>query len=480
MGKIVIRVDSSLSIGSGHVIRCLTLAKVLKNRGFDLVFLCKEKVGDHISLVSKDFQVISLKETAASSDFDDIKLLVGLGFSVDLMIVDHYELGADWERAAAKMLGCKLFVIDDLVRCHDANLILDQTFGREAFEYSNSAVKILNGCKYALLKPDFQKKREMLFKNDSPNEKLNVLIFFGGGDVGLITYKILPFFINSSEIEKITVLINEQSACMSAITSIVNKSSNITIKNHVDNMALEIGCHDLVVGASGASTWERACLGIPGIYYKIAENQTEIFNSINNLNIGIAASNGIGSLQEYLKILKGDYQSYRDANFKLCDGLGVYRVATEVENLLEYDCSRVDLRTAIESDIDTVFNWQKIPETRRYALDSNTPSYENHVQWMRKKLENYKDYFYIIMSKDSNEDLGVVRLDYQAPQKYLVSIFLDSKFYGKGYGKEALLVLHKLHPQGQKVAVVLKNNTASHKLFQSAGYTKINEEKYIK
>ena len=51
----VIRVDSSIKIGSGHVMRCITLAKKLeKNAGYDVHFICRELEGNIIDAIAQN------------------------------------------------------------------------------------------------------------------------------------------------------------------------------------------------------------------------------------------------------------------------------------------------------------------------------------------------------------------------------------------------------------------------------------------
>lgn len=49
--KIIFRVDASLSIGSGHVFRCLNLAGALRKNGFECIFLTKEHAGNLIQYI---------------------------------------------------------------------------------------------------------------------------------------------------------------------------------------------------------------------------------------------------------------------------------------------------------------------------------------------------------------------------------------------------------------------------------------------
>ena len=65
--QIVIRCDASLSIGSGHVIRCRTLARALQQRGAKVLFLCRRQPGDLISLLEKEFQVVTLSAQKLSN-----------------------------------------------------------------------------------------------------------------------------------------------------------------------------------------------------------------------------------------------------------------------------------------------------------------------------------------------------------------------------------------------------------------------------
>ena len=116
MTRILIRCDASLAIGSGHVIRCRSLARELRRSGGEVTFLCRRQSGDWISLLEKEFLVVPLPEQplAASSGLegrdlyaawlgcsqeDDatqcLQALAECGItSTTWLVVDHYGLDA--------------------------------------------------------------------------------------------------------------------------------------------------------------------------------------------------------------------------------------------------------------------------------------------------------------------------------------------------------------------------------------------------
>ena len=56
--QVVFRVDSSLQIGTGHVMRCLSLADELKSNNNNVSFVCRNDVGNLINFIkNKGYRV---------------------------------------------------------------------------------------------------------------------------------------------------------------------------------------------------------------------------------------------------------------------------------------------------------------------------------------------------------------------------------------------------------------------------------------
>src|SRR3989338_8793753 len=104
--NILIRTDYSSKSGLGHVMRCLTLADSLQIQGAQIKFSC-----DPCDLiVRRGYDVISPIKNEVEGD---------------LLIVDHYGLDKNWEQKQRKFFD-RIFVIDDLAREHDCDILLDQ------------------------------------------------------------------------------------------------------------------------------------------------------------------------------------------------------------------------------------------------------------------------------------------------------------------------------------------------------------------
>ena len=113
--KIVFRVDASIWIGGGHVMRCLALAQALKPAIESVKFACLPQNGDLIQLIqSRGFQVCVLNTPAwiitpendtdyaawlQRSQEDDVADFIKVVGHADLVVTDHYAIDAAWQKA---------------------------------------------------------------------------------------------------------------------------------------------------------------------------------------------------------------------------------------------------------------------------------------------------------------------------------------------------------------------------------------------
>lgn len=328
--------------------RCLTLAEALRKNGAECYFICRMHDGHLLEFIRlKGFKVYSLDQEKESEDyshwlgaspFQDITACIKPLQTIkpDWLIVDHYSLDIAWE-SALRHYCRKVMVIDDLAdRQHDCDILLDQTFGRSPAEYTSLVAehcRILCGSRYAILRPEFLLWREYSLQRRQSPQLRNIIISLGGVDNDNITTKILDT-LESSYLKKklnITVVLGKTSPWAKKVTS---KAAQIKYKTNVKvdvkNMAELMSNSDLAIGAAGATTWERCCLGLPTIQLVLAENQREIAASLEKINAAILIYDICDIPSILNRISPNEMHNISSTSKKLIDGLGCYRNIKEM------------------------------------------------------------------------------------------------------------------------------------------------------
>lgn len=274
--NIFFRVDASFTIGTGHMMRCLTLANFLKGNGARVTFICAELAGNMIEYVrSFGFEVIAV---SGKFEYDAMRTVAILKEQeCDLVIVDHYQIDEKWESVLKRKLSkLKLMVIDDLAnRKHDCDLLLDQNY-QENFESRYDALvpkqcEKLLGPSYLLLRPEFYKENRI-----RTNAQVgNILVFYGGSDPTGETVKALyalsQLVQGNVQVHVVVGLSNLKKDLIAKIC----KKSGFRYYEQINYLADLMRESDLSLGAGGVTMWERCYLGVPSIVTIVAENQLE-------------------------------------------------------------------------------------------------------------------------------------------------------------------------------------------------------------
>lgn len=297
--QIVFRTDASVQIGTGHVMRCLTLADALRSEGADCTFICRGQTGHLVDLINeRGHQVMMLAvsdslPTNAShenlahaawlgtdwaTDANDSQQAIG-SRTVDWLVVDHYSLDHRWEKDMRPFTQ-KIMVIDDLAdRVHDCDLLLDQNLGRSVEDYRSLVpdhAKSLIGPRYALLRPEFTAMRQMSLARRQDPQLKHLLITLGGVDKDNLTGEVLQTLrICQLPINlRITVVMGPHAPWLENVQAIAAAMPRPTqVKVSVRDMASLMTDSDLVIGAAGGTAWECCSLGLPSFVITAAENQ---------------------------------------------------------------------------------------------------------------------------------------------------------------------------------------------------------------
>lgn len=293
--NIIIRTDSSDQIGSGHVMRCLTLADYLKSRDNTVRFVCRylpdnmityiEQRGYSVEVLMPPDGIINFENLngyeewlTVTTEFDlkQTSEILSKSSASDWLIIDHYALDKNWHKSVRSFCN-NLMVIDDLAnRKYDCDIILDQNLngnmnGRYGDLVSEKCIRLI-GPQFALLRPEFINARNAV-KEHSGRIK-NILIFFGGVDNDNLTSRAIEAVLQCEYKNfHVDVIVGMGNSYYNEIREICNDRQSFQIHRNVNNMAKMMAQADLAIGAAGTTSWERAWLGLPSIIVVLADNQ---------------------------------------------------------------------------------------------------------------------------------------------------------------------------------------------------------------
>lgn len=305
--NIVFRVDSSTFLGSGHVMRCLTLADEMRRNGLEAFFICRELPGNICRVVEqKNYEVYKLPqndneptnmETDGKTIWPDVSWNIDAEQTVDILkqlfieraidwlIVDHYGIDKQWESFMRPYVR-KIMVIDDLAnRPHDCDLLLDQNYYENAqVRYEGlvpESCQLLLGSSFALIRNEFKVARKEQKARTGKVER--IAVFFGGSDPTNETKKTLHAIDQIGRIDiSVDVIVGSSNPKLSEIRKLCSRMNQVAFYSQIENMAQILMKADLAIGAGGSSTWERCYLGIPTLTIIVAANQIETTRALAN------------------------------------------------------------------------------------------------------------------------------------------------------------------------------------------------------
>lgn len=355
---IAFRTDASSQIGTGHFMRCLTLANALKERGVQTRFVSRHLPEYlHSMLVAKghEFALLDSIQNDAKLEEDSLTHSHWLGVSQasdaqatiqalsdqtwDWLIVDHYALDTRWE-SALRQTTSKIMVIDDIAdRFHDCDLLLDQNLYTDMeIRYMGKVppkCQLLLGPSYALLRREFRQLHELIKPRTGPANR--ILVFFGGVDTnnytGIAINALIGLGVKNLHVD---IVIGAQHPCFDQIEEACVQNGFFCYIQ-TDRMAELMAVADLAIGAGGSASWERCCLGLPALIVSLANNQIEIAKALDLCGACVYVGTAETANKLLLKnaIINSIYNpewltAHSAKSYSIVDGLGVERLYKKI------------------------------------------------------------------------------------------------------------------------------------------------------
>ena len=474
MTRFAFRCDASQKIGSGHVMRCRTLARVLQRRGAEVTFLCRPHPSDLIALLEEEFRVLVLAELSVrapdgfpatpptgrelyetwlgcSEEQDAADCLAALAAaqieSPAWVVVDHYGLGSAWQGLMQDGLGQggrsgpSLLVLDDLAdRAHQAVVLMDANRLDPAAPdpYRHlvpEACTTLLGPAYALLDPVYPTLQSLL---PSRTQLARVLVFFGGVDAANYAAIALQALTHPGLLHlSVDVAIAAGALHRADLEIRAKQRPNTELHVGLSSLAGLMARADLALGAAGTASWERACLGLPSLVVPVAENQLEGASALQAA--GAARCLDLQKWADPVATLKAallellDAPDYLRAMSEACLLLGDGRGLARVVAALLGPAAGLHLRPAQPADLWLYHWWASDPLVRRQSFNSDPISLAQHRHWFADRLSSPLALLRVLKDVDGLP-LGQIRFERTAESEVraVIGFSLDRLVRGRG------------------------------------------------
>jgi UDP-2,4-diacetamido-2,4,6-trideoxy-beta-L-altropyranose hydrolase len=335
MKRLLFRADAGSRIGTGHVMRCLSLAGAWQY-GRSILISCCDSYDLARRAAEANVEFIPL--VAAHPNCQDLKdtLQYIRTLKADGVVLDGYHFDPAYQQAI-KASGTHLMVIDDYAHQprYEADVLVNQNIGAEILPYCcNPGAQLLLGTRYALLRSQFSSC--VGYKRQIPCVGRKILVTLGGTDPDNVTLKVIRALQQSNleSCEAVIVLGGGNTHEAEIRLAVRSAGARTRLVTDVSNMPELMVWADIAISAGGTTCWELALMGLPNIILVQAENQLKIADGLNRagvaLNLGWHYDVSVDDISCTAKDLLQQESLRRRmsaAGQKLVDGCGASRVA---------------------------------------------------------------------------------------------------------------------------------------------------------
>ncbi|MGJ7516016.1 UDP-2,4-diacetamido-2,4,6-trideoxy-beta-L-altropyranose hydrolase [Pseudomonas baetica] len=484
--RVLIRADASYTIGSGHIARCMTLARVMRQQGSHVAFACRQLPGNRLdSLAAQGFDTIALPAHYSdedpqqaiesmlpwAADIAALDLALKHQPPFDWIIVDHYGLDHHWQTAARRWAS-RIAAVDDLAtRRYNVDLLLNQNLSGTPQAYAGllpQGCQTLLGPRFALLREEFCGPAIEI----KPRAK-RVLVNFGGFDAAMQTHQAMLALRDFDELE-VDFVAGADNPAWTQMQALAVGRAHWRLHSFVGDFHRLMAQADLFVGAGGGTSWERAAMGLPTISIAVSNNQQANGEAMAvsgaHVFMGAREALSVEQLRQAIGFVasnQGLRQSLAERSRSLVDGRGAQRVAAALAGAV------LQIRRATLDDARLLFDGRNDEVVRRWSMNAQTIDWSQHQQWLAASLGDPQRLLLIAEADDG--PVGVLRYDLHGLDAE-VSIYLFHQRHGLGWGKALLTrgeaFVRRHWPQLNAItAQVLPANQPSLKLFSESGFT---------
>ncbi len=276
--NILFRTDSSSTIGTGHIMRDLVLAKQYSD---DKIVFAVQELDGHINHKIKEvgYCVEILKSNSLKELIELVKK-----HSIDLVVIDHYGIDYKYEKKLKKKTGAQILSFDDTYEKHHCDILLNHNIYAKKRKYRDLVPKSCElrcGEKYTLLRDEFIKEKNTRCLNGKKtrlkkSDIKTVFVAMGGTDHSNINIEILKVLekFDNLKVNLVTTTANKN---LKELKKYVKNREWINLHVNSDKMAKLMNKSDFAIVTPSVTLNEIYFMEIPFIAIKSAENQDYMY-----------------------------------------------------------------------------------------------------------------------------------------------------------------------------------------------------------
>ena len=479
---VLIRADASVTIGTGHVMRNIVLARALAREDIPAVWLCRPlPVSVEELLRGEGFPVIRLDAAPGEPEADAV-VAAAAEFDARAVVFDHYGIDAATE-ARVRAAGFPVLAVDDMYAAHDCDLLLNQNLYADRNAYRGlvpEECRILGGWRYALLRDEFVGLPQRPGNRPDP-AGFHVLVSLGGADRDNVTLRALRALERVPEFISLATLIvggsNEHRDALAAAAAA--SPLDVAVVTNVRDMARRMSQADLAITGGGTTHLELVAAALPALMLTLADNQERVTAHMGRHGLAVdlgwhedVDEEAIAAALADLVSHPARYEEMQRRLAALGPAGGAHRVARA---LLGLELRGFDLVPMQADDLMDAFHLSNEPSVRVRAFGQDAIPLERHRSWFRTRITDTESFFYAVRDRD-NAFVGQIRLDRERPgeRRWVVSYALAPAARGYGLGRLVIqrAIRAALGGSGPHRidALVKTDNPASLRSFMDAGF----------
>lgn len=273
--RIAFRADGSPTQGTGHVMRCVTLAATAKELGHEPMLVINHTGVDWLEEYIVDSQLSVTRVEAGVLSFAQFR-----AFDPDRAVIDSYVFTDAEITEVAENIRTAV-IVDFNTRHAPAAVYIDPNLGGVAREPDSA--EWLAGSGFAMIRESILRQRDSNGA-DFDTEHPTVLVFVGGSDPLGLTAPVVNAV--AAEVPGATIFAVGTKAAANNIDASLRESGRVTVVEPGQSLPELMGRSDVIVCAAGTSAWDVSAIGKPAVFLGIVDNQMVSIDQIRRHDLG--------------------------------------------------------------------------------------------------------------------------------------------------------------------------------------------------